>query len=111
MVSYIAAQKGYGSTDCGNQITCGCHWKGIRFLKPAALSGGVFIPFFFNSFLFLFFFFSIHRLDKREGPKKKKGKSLASTCKRNRMFVRSTVHTGARLSLRRLSLHAGRTLV
>lgn len=72
MVSYIAAQKGYGSTDCGNQITCGCHWKGIRFLKPAALSGGVFIPFFFNSFLFLFFFFSIHRLDKREGPKKKK---------------------------------------
>lgn len=67
MVSYIAAQKGYGSRDCGNQITCGCHWKGIGFLKPATLSGGGLIRFFF----LLSFFFSIHRLDKREGPKKK----------------------------------------
>lgn len=78
-VSYIVAQKGYGSTDCGNQITGGCHWKGIRFLKPATISGGVFIRFFFV--FFLFFFFSIHRLDKREGQKKKKVNLLHQAAK------------------------------
>lgn len=71
--------------------------KGIRILKPAT-------PSFFFSLFFRFVIWTSGRV-------KKKGKFIASTCKRNKMFVRSTVHTGARLSLRLLSLHAGRILV
>lgn len=70
-VSYIVAQKGYGSTDCGNQITGGCHWKGIRFLKPATISGGVFIRFFFR---FFFFSFSFRFIVWTSGRVKKKKK-------------------------------------
>lgn len=59
-VSFITAQKGYGPTDCRNQITHGCHWKRIRFLKPAALS----------FFSFLSSFFSFDSFGQAEGSKK-----------------------------------------
>lgn len=67
-------------------------------LKPVVLSFCVFRFFFDSSF-------------GQAGGSKKKGDLLHQPVKGNRMFVRSTVHTGARISLRRFSLHTGRILV
>lgn len=104
MVSYIAPQKEYRPSDCGKQITCGCYW----IFKAGGTMGGGFFRFFLFSFLFLFLFDSSFG---QAGGSKKKGNLLHHPAKETDCSLRSTVHTGARLSLRRLSLHAGRTLV
>lgn len=90
-------EKGNGPADMGITSLMDVIGKESILLKPAALSFCVFRSVFDSSF--------------GQARRVKKGQSFASTCQGNRMFVRSTVHTGAILSLTRFSLHKGRTMV